>query len=105
MSICLKVWNAREVCIVSSKIHSLSADQQKVFSCSVVYRCPSLLQCSAFIDLNVLLGKRAISNLRGTASPLKFTAGCAKKPMFKPKISICLKSVYVTGEEKKERKM
>lgn len=85
MSACLKAWNPREFCIVSSKINFFSGDQQKVFSCSVMYRCPSLPWCSEFIDLMVLLGKRAISNLKGAASPLNFTAGCAKKPMFKLK--------------------
>lgn len=54
---------------------------------------------------HVLFGKRAISNLRGAASPLNFTAGCAKKPLFKPKESICLKSIYVTANQKKERKI
>lgn len=43
-------------------------------------------------------------NLRETASPLNFAAGCAKKPMFKAKISIRLKSVYVAGNNKKEEK-
>lgn len=82
-----------------------SGDQQRLFSGPVMYRCLSFLWCSAFIDLNVFLGKRAISNLRGTASPLSFTAGCTRKPMFKPEISICLKSGYVTANERKERKM
>lgn len=80
-----------------------SRDQQKVFLGSVMHRCPSLLWCSAFIDLNVLLGKRAISNLRGTTSPLNFTAGYARMPMFKPKISTCLKGLYVIANKKKRK--
>lgn len=85
---------------MSSKIQFFS-DQPKVFSCSVMYRCLSLLWCPAFIELIVLLRKRAISNLRGAASPLNFTAGCAERPMFKPKTSTSLKNVYVTASKKK----